>query len=64
VDNFAAQCCLEGDQGVKGQAGDAPVIGVADATCGRIAKRGAQDADRGGIAALNFKVDGMLCLDG
>ena len=41
MDDLAAQRGLEGEQDVEGQAGDAPVIGMADATGDGIAKGGA-----------------------
>ena len=63
-DDLAAQGGLEGKQGVEGQSGDTPVVGMADATGDGFAKGGAQDADRGGVPALDFKVDGVLRLDG
>jgi hypothetical protein len=37
---------------------------MADAAGDRVAVGGAQDADRGGVPALDFKVDGVLRLDG
>jgi hypothetical protein len=63
-DDFAAQRGLEGEQGAEGQPGDAAVVGMADAAGDRVAVGGAQDADRGGVPALDFKVDGVLRLDG
>jgi len=37
---------------------------MADAAGDWVAKGGAQDADRGSVPALDFKVDGVLRLDG
>ena len=55
---------LDEQQHVEGQAGEAAVGGVAELTGDGIAKGGAQDADRGGVPALDFKVDGVGRLDG
>jgi len=55
---------LEGEQGVEGQPSDATVVGMADAAGDGVTEGGAQDADRSGVPALDFKVDGVLRLDG
>ena len=55
---------LEEQQHVEGEPGEAAVGGVAELAGDRIAKGGAQDADRGGVPALDFEVDGVARLDG
>jgi hypothetical protein len=40
------------------------VGGVAELAGDGVAKGGAQDADRGGVPALDFEVDGVAWLDG
>ncbi|MCF7734649.1 MAG: hypothetical protein K9N23_23400 [Akkermansiaceae bacterium] len=55
---------LDEQQNVEGEPGEAAVGGVAEPTGDRVAKGGAQDADWGGVPALDFKVDGVARLDG
>jgi len=55
---------LDHEQLVKGESGEAAVGGVADATGAGVTIVGAQDADRGGVPALDFEVDGVGRLDG
>ena len=62
--DLAAQRRLDHEQLVKGESGEAAVGGVADATGAGVTIGGAQDADRGGVPALDFEVDGVGRLDG
>jgi hypothetical protein len=55
---------LDEQQHVKAQPGEAAVGGVAEFAGGRIAESSAQDADRSGVPALDFEVDGVARLDG
>jgi hypothetical protein len=55
---------LDDQQHVEGQAGEAAVGGVAELAGDGVAEGGAQDADRGGVPALDFEVDGVARLDG
>jgi hypothetical protein len=55
---------LDEQQHVEGQSGEAAVGGVSELAGDGVAKGGAQDADRGGVPALDFEVDGVAWLDG
>jgi hypothetical protein len=55
---------LDEQQDIEGQTGESAMGGVAELTGAGVAKGGAQDADRSGVPALDFKVDRMERFDG
>jgi hypothetical protein len=59
-DDLSPQGGLDEFEGGQGQASEPTVLGVADAAIHGIAKGRAEDADRGGVAALDFEMEGWL----
>jgi len=55
---------LDHEQISKLKSGESAVGRVAHAAGNRITIGGAQDADRGGVSALDFEVNGVVSLDG
>ena len=59
ADDITAQSSLDIEQGNEGHAGDAAVLLMLDFAIKRVAKSGAQNADRRGAMTLDFEMDRM-----